>query len=195
MNVVICIIVVGLIALVAGFTLGRRRVESTLYLELIKKINFVTGAENQTLKDENEELKKKNLFFKGWFVRSYIEQYYRKKLALGEYQIYTSDALEDLKNYAKMALDNFEKTWNSKPCNEQCEWIKEFLEELISNIDSLLDDRFNGDILDSENEDAFRRFFVSIENSMFFDRNAKENGDKRENLSYWEPAREHEDLC
>ena len=194
MNVSICIII-GIIALVIGFALGRSSVEPTVSLELIDKINFAMGTENKTLKEKNEDLEKKNFFFKEWLVRSYIEQYYRKKLALGDHKIYTIDALEDLNNYAKTALDNFENTWNSKICNEQCEWIKEYLEELISKIDSILDDKFGRDVIDRENEHAFSHFFVSIENSMFFDRNAKENGDKREGLTYWEPAREHEDVC
>ena len=194
MNVVICIII-GIIALIVGFVLGRSSVEPTVSLELVERINFVMGAENKTLKEKNEDLEKKFFFFKEWLVRSYIEQYYRNKLALGDHKIYTIDALEDLKNYAKTALDNFENTWNSKICNEQCEWIKEYLEELISNIDSILEDNWTNDVLEQENEHAFSRFFVSIENSMFFDRNAKENGDKREELTYWEPAREHEDVC
>jgi len=193
MDVVICIII-GVIALIVGFIFGSSR-ESDVPLDLIEKINFATGTENKTLKEENEMLKKKNFFFKEWLVRSYIEQYYRKKLALGDHKIYTIDALEDLKNYAKTALDNFENIWNSKICNEQCEWIKEYLEELISNIDSLLKDNWTNDVLEQENECAFSRFFVSIENSIFFDRNAKENGGKREKLTYWEPAIEHEDLC
>ena len=193
MDVVICIII-GVIALIVGFIFGSSR-ESDVPLDLIEKINFATGTENKTLKEENEMLKKKNFFFKEWLVRSYIEQYYRKKLALGDHKIYTIDALEDLKNYAKTALDNFENIWNSKICNEQCEWIKEYLEELISNIDSLLKDNWTNDVLEQENECAFSRFFVSIENSIFFDRNAKENGDKREKLTYWKPVIEYEDLC
>jgi hypothetical protein len=193
MDAVICIII-GIIALIIGFIFGSSR-ESDISLDLVERINFAMGTENKTLKEENENLKKKNLFFEEWLVRSYIEQYYRKKLALGDHKIYTIDALEDLKNYAKIALDNFENTWNSKICNEQCEWIKEYLEELISNIDSILEDNWTNDVLERENEHAFSRFFISIENSMFFDRNAKENGDKREKLSYWEPAKEHEDLC
>ena len=193
MDAVICIII-GIIALIIGFIFGSSR-ESDISLDLVERINFAMGTENKTLKEENENLKKKNLFFEEWLVRSYIEQYYRKKLALGDHKIYTIDALEDLKNYAKIALDNFENTWNSKICNEQCEWIKEYLEELISNIDSILEDNWTNDVLERENEHAFSRFFISIENSMFFDRNAKENGDKREKLSYWEPAREYEDLC
>ena len=188
-------IFVIIVALVAGFFLGRRREEAIVSNDIIEKINFAMGTENKSLKEENETLRKKNLFFSDWFIRSYIEQYYRKKLLAGDRQIYTSDALENLKCYAITALNNFDKTWNYEACNEQCTWIKEYLEELISKIDSILDDKFGREVIDSENEDAFRRFFISIENSMFFDRNAKENGDKREKLSYWEPAREHEDLC
>jgi hypothetical protein len=193
MDVVICIIIC-VIALIVGFIFGSSR-ESDVSLDLIEKMNFAMGTENKTLKEENEMFKKKNFFFKEWLVRSYIEQYYRKKLALGDHKIYTIDALEDLKNYAKTALDNFENIWNSKICNEQCEWIKEYLEELISNIDSLLKDNWTNDVLEQENECAFSRFFVSIENSIFFDRNAKENGDKREKLTYWKPVIEYEDLC
>jgi hypothetical protein len=152
-------------------------------------------TENKTLKEENESLKKKNVFFEEWFIRSYIEQYYRKKLALDDHQIYTSDALENLKCYAITALNNFDKTWNYEACNEQCTWIKEYLEELISKIDSILDDKFSRDVIDRENEDAFRRFFIAVETSMFFDRIAKENGSKLEKLTYREPAVEHDDLC
>ena len=188
-------IFVIIVALVAGFFLGRRREEAIVSNDIIEKINFAMGTENKTLKEENETLKKKNVFFEEWLIRSYIEQYYRKKLLAGDHQIYTVDALADLNDYAKTALDNFKNTWNSKICNEQCTWIKEYLEELISKIDSILDDKFGREVIDSENEDAFRRFFISIENSMFFDRNAKENGDKREGLTYWEPAVGHEDLC
>jgi hypothetical protein len=194
MNVTICIII-GIIALIVGFVLGRSSVEPTFSLELIEKINFAIGTENKTLKEENETLKKKNVFFKEWFVRSYIEQYYRKKLALDDHQIYTSDALENLKCYAIAALNNFDKTWNYEACNEQCTWIKEYLEELISKIDSILDDKFSRDVIDRENEDAFRRFFIAVETSMFFDRIAKENGSKLEKLTYREPAVEHDDLC
>ena len=194
MNVVICIIV-GLIALIAGFTLGHRRDEPTVFLNLIEKINFAMGSENKTLKEENETLKKKNLFFEEWLVRSYIEQYYRKKLSLDEHQIYTIDALADLRKYAKTALDNFKNTWDSKICNEQCEWIKEYLEELIPKLDAILNSNSWGDILDSENEQAFSRFFVAVETTMLFDRNAKENGTKLEKLTYWRPQEDHDDLC
>lgn len=188
-------IFVVIVALVAGFFLGRRREEAIVSNDIIEKINFAMGTENKTLKEENENLKKKNLFFEAWLIRSYIEQYYRRKMTLQDYQIYTSDALESLKLYAKMALDNFEGTWNSKPCNEQCEWVKEYLEELISKIDAILNDKWGDDILDSENEDAFRRFFVGIETNMFFDRNAKEAGRETTKLTYWKPQREHDDLC
>ena len=183
-------IFVIIVALVAGFFLGRRREEA-----IVSNVNFAMGTENKTLKEENETLKKKNVFFEDWFVRSYIEQYYRKKLALDDHQIYTSDALENLKCYAITALNNFDKTWNYEACNEQCTWIKEYLEELISKIDSILDDKFGRDVIDRENEDAFRRFFIAVETSMFFDRNAKENSSKLEKLTYWEPAVEHDDLC
>ena len=188
-------IFVIIVALVAGFFLGRRREEATVSNDIIEKINFAMGTENQTLKEENENLKKKNLFFSDWFIRSYIEQYYRKKFALDDHQIYTVDALENLKCYAITALNNFDKTWNYEACNEQCTWIKEYLEELISKIDSILDDKFSRDVIDRENEDAFRRFFIAVETSMFFDRNAKENVSKLEKLTYWEPAVEHDDLC
>lgn len=188
-------IFVIIVALVAGFFLGRRREEAIVSNDIIEKINFAMGTENKTIKEENETLRKKNLFFSDWFIRSYIEQYYRRKMTLQDYQIYTSDALESLKLYAKMALDNFEGTWNSKPCNEQCKWVKEYLEELISKIDAILNDKWGDDILDSENEDAFRRFFVGIETNMFFDRNAKEAGRETTKLTYWKPQREHDDLC
>ena len=193
MNVVICIIV-GLIALIAGFTLGHRRDEPTVFLNLIEKINFAMGSENKTLKEENETLKKKNLFFEEWLVRSYIEQYYRKKLSLDEHQIYTIDALADLRKYAKTALDNFKNTWDSKICNEQCEWIKEYLEELIPKLDAILNSNSWGDVLDSENDNAFDRFFVAVETTMLFDRSAKENGTKLESLTYWRPQEDHDDL-
>jgi hypothetical protein len=190
---VICI-VVGVIALVIGFFFGKFGGKEIDPCELAEKINFAVGTENDSLKKENETLKKKNLFFSDWFIRSYIEQYYRRKMTLQDYQIYTSDALESLKLYAKMALDNFEGTWNSKPCNEQCEWVKEYLEELISKIDVILNDKWGDDILDSENEDAFRRFFVGIETNMFFDRNAKEAGRETTKLVYWKPQIEHDDF-
>ncbi len=194
MNVAICIII-GILALVICFILGQHHDEPTVSLELIDKINFAMGTENKTLKEENELLKRKNLFFSDWLIRSYIEQYYRKKLALDDYQIYTVDALENLKCYAITALNNFDKTWNYEACNEQCTWIKEYLEELIPKIDSILDDKFGRDVIDRENEDAFRRFFIAVETSMFFDRTAKENGSKLEKLTYREPAVEHDDLC
>lgn len=190
---VICI-VVGVIALVIGFFFGKFGGKEIDPCELTEKINFAVGTENYSLKKENETLKKKKLFFSDWFIRSYIEQYYRKKMALQNYQIYTSDALEDLRNYANEALNNFEKTWNSEACNEQCGWIKEYLEELISKIDSILNDEWGNNILDSENEDAFRRFFVGIETSMFFDRHAKETGREERKLTYWKAQREHDDF-
>ena len=192
MNVTICIII-GIIALIVGFALGRSSVEPTVSFELIEKINHAMGTENQTLKDENETLRKKNLFFSDWFIRSYIEQYDLKNLALKKYQIYTVDALADLRKYAKTALINFKNTWNSEACNEQTIWIKEYLEELISKIDSILE--FGSDVIDRDNEDAFSRFFVRVETSLFFDRIAKENGSKLEKLTYREPAVEHDDLC
>jgi hypothetical protein len=194
MNVVICIIV-GLIALIAGFSLGHRRDEPTVFLNLIEKINFAMGSENKTLKEENETLKKKNLFFEEWLIRSYIEQYYRKKLSLDEHQIYTIDALADLRKYAEDALNNFKNTWDSKICNEQCEWIKEYLEELIPKLDAILNSNSWGDVLDSENDNAFDRFFVAVETTMLFDRSAKENGTKLEKLTYWRPQEDHDDLC
>ena len=190
---VICI-VVGVIALVIGFFFGKFGGAEMDPRELTEKINFAVGTENDSLKKENETLKKKNLFFSDWFIRSYIEQYYRKKMALQNYQIYTSDALEDLRNYANEALNNFEKTWNSEACNEQCGWIKEYLEELLSKIDSILKDEWGNNILDSENEDAFRRFFVGVETSMFFDRHAKETGREERELTYWKPQREKDDF-
>ena len=194
MNVVICIIV-GLIALLAGFALGHHRDEPTIFLELIEKINFAMGSENKTLKEENETLKKKNLFFEEWLIRSYIEQYYRKKLLAGDHQIYTIDALADLRDYAKTALDKFEENWNSKICNEQCEWTKEYIEKLIPKIDAILNSNSWGDVIDSENEHAFSRFFAKVEVCLLFDRNAKERGNKLEDMTYWEPQRCHDDLC
>jgi hypothetical protein len=188
-------IFVIIVALVAGFFLGHRREEAIVSNDIIEKINFAMGTENKALKEENEVLKKKNLFFSDWFIRSYIEQYYRKKLVLDDHQIYTVDALENLKCYAITALNNFDKTWNYEACNEQCTWIKEYLEELISKIDSILDDKFGRDVINKENEDAFRHFFIAVETSMFFDRTAKENGSKLEKLGYLKPAVEHDDLC
>ena len=194
MEVLICIIV-GIITLIAGFALGYRRDEPTVFLNLIEKINFAIGSENKTLKEENEDLKKKNLFFKEWLIRSYIEQYYRKKLALGDHQIYTVDALADLMDYAEDALNNFKNTWDSKICNEQCEWTKEFLEKLIPRIDSILNDEWVNDVFDSENEEAFRRFFLGVQTNLFFDRNAKETGRKIEKLDYWRPQEKHHESC
>ena len=187
-------ILVGIIALVIGFAFGKFGGTEMDPHDIAEKINFAVGTENDSLKKENEIIKKKNLFFTDWFVRSYIEQYYRKNIALQNYQIYTSDALEDLKNYANEALNNFEKTWNSEACNEQCTWIKDYLEGLISNIDSILNDEWGSDILDRENEDAFRRFFVGVETSMFFDRHAKETGREERELTYWKPQREKDDF-
>jgi len=193
MDVVICIIV-GIIVLVA-YVLNFFRTNSQPS-DLIEKINFAIGTENETLKEMNRTLQIKNLFFKEWLIRSYIEQYYRKKLAAGDHQIYTVDALADLKKYAEDALNNFKSTWDFEICNEQCDWIKEYLEYLISKIDTILNnDTWWGDILDSENEQAFSRFFVNVEIRMFFDRSAKENGTKLEKLSYWRPQEDYDDLC
>lgn len=196
MNVVICIIV-GLIALLAGFALGHRRDEPTIFLELIEKINFAMGTENKTLKEENETLKKKKVFLIDWFIRSYIEQYYLKKLGLGEYQIYTTDALKEFKEYSEIALNNFEKTWNSEICNEQCEWTKEYLENFISKVDSILNDEWGSDVLNRENEHALKRFFAGIELNMMFDRDAKQSGRETKELTYWHPHPQigYEDLC
>ena len=190
---VICI-VVGVIALVIGFFFGKFGGTEMDPRDIAEKINFAVGTENDSLKKENETLKKKNLFFSDWFIRSYIEQYYRKKMALQNYQIYTSDALEDLRNYANEALNNFEKTWNSEACNEQCGWIKEYLEELIPKIDAILNGKCGDYILDRENEDAFMRFFVGVEINMFFDRHSKEAGEETTKLDYWEPQIEHDDF-
>ncbi len=188
-------IFVIIVALVAGFFLGRRREEATVSNDIIEKINFAMGTENKTLKEENETLKKKNVFFEEWLIRSYIEQYYRKKLLAGDHQIYTIDALADLRDYAKTALDKFEENWNSKICNEQCEWTKEYIEKLIPKIDAILNSNSWGDVIDSENEHAFSRFFAKVEVCLLFDRNAKERGNKLEDMTYWEPQRCHDDLC
>lgn len=196
MNVTICIII-GIIALVIGFALGRSSVEPTVSLELIEKINFAMGTENKIIKDENETLRKKNLFFSDWFIRSYIEQYYRKKLLAGDHQIYTTDALKDFKEYSEIALNNFEKTWNSEICNEQCEWTKEYLENFISKVDSILNDEWGSDVLNRENEHALNRFFAGIELNMMFDRDAKQSGRETKELTYWHPHPQigYEDLC
>jgi len=187
-------IVVGVIALVIGFFFGKFGGKEIEPCELVEKINFVVGGQNESLKKENEIIKKMDSLLSDWFVRIYIEQYYRRNIELQNYQIYTSDALEDLKNYAKEALDNFEKTWNSEACNEQCTWIKDYLEGLISNIDSILNDKWGDDILDTENENAFRRFFLGVETNMFFDRSAKEAGRETTKLVYWKPQIEHDDF-
>jgi hypothetical protein len=181
------------VALVLNFL--RTNNQPTLSDDLIEKINFTMGTENQYLKEENRTLQIKNLLFKEWLIRSYIEQYYRKKLLAGDHQIYTVDALADLNAYAKTALDNFENTWNSKICNEQCDWIKEYLEVIICKTDTILNNNTWGDILNSENEQAFSRFFVAVETTMLFDRNAKEKGTKLEKLTYWRPQEDHDDLC
>lgn len=185
-------IFVIIVALVAGFFLGRRREESIVSNDIIEKINFAMGTENQNLLKENELIKRKNLFLTELFIRSYIEQYDLKNLALKEYQIYTVDALADLRKYAEIALGKFKENWNSEICNEQCEWTKEFLENLIPRIDSML---WGNDVFDSENEEAFRRFFLGVQTNLFFDRNAKKTGRKIEKLDYWRPQRGHEDLC
>jgi len=195
MSTGICIIV-GVLALAVGFFLGKNDRSKSVIInpyDFVAKINFAIGEENEALKEKNELLVKKNLFLGEWFLRNYVEQYHRKKLALGDERLYTADALEDLKNYAKEALDNFEKTWNSEFYNEQCEWVKEYLEGLILKIDSLLDDKFDGDIIDLNNEDAFRRFFVGVETNMFFDKSAKKAGREETRLTYWKPQREYDD--
>ncbi|MBR4567993.1 hypothetical protein IKO18_06445, partial [bacterium] len=160
--------------------------------ELIEKINFAMGTENQNLLKENELIKRKNLFLTELFIRSYIEQYDLKNLALKKYQIYTVDALADLRKYAEIALGKFKENWNSEICNEQCEWTKEFLENLIPRIDSML---WGNDVFDSENEEAFRRFFLGVQTNLFFDRNAKKTGRKIEKLDYWRPQEKHHESC
>ncbi len=190
MNVFI-LIIVGFVALVIGFLLGRNRIEFSN--DIVEKINSVLGVQNKELKVENELLRKKIFFFGDWLIRSYVEQHHRKKLALGDELIYSVDALEDLRNYAKDALDNFEKKWKSQSCNEQCNWIKEYLENLISNIDIFLDENYDKDFLDRENEEAFGRFFAAIETCMMFDREGKKYGLKTSKLSYWRPHVEKED--
>jgi len=190
------VFIVGLlvfVVLVLNFL--RTNNQPTISNDLIEKINFTMGTENQYLKEENRTLQIKNLLFKEWLIRSYIEQYYRKKLLAGDHQIYTVDALADLNDYAKTALDNFKNTWNSKICNEQCDWIKEYLEVIICKTDTILNNNTWSDILNSENEQAFSRFFVAVETTMLFDRNAKENGTKLEKLTYWRPQEDHDDLC
>jgi len=185
-------IFVIIVALVAGFFLGRRREEAIVSNDIIDKINFAMGTENQTLKEKNELIKRKNLFLTELFIRSYIEQYDLKNLALKKYQIYTVDALADLRKYAEIALGKFKENWNSEICNEQCEWTKEFLEELIPRIDSML---WGNDVFDSENEEAFRRFFLGVQTNLFFDRNAKKTGRKIEKLDYWRPQEKHHESC
>ena len=191
MNVAICIII-GILALVIGFILGQHHDEPTVSNDIIEKINFAMGTENKSLKEENETLRKKNLFLTELFIRSYIEQYDLKNLALKKYQIYTVDALADLRKYAEIALGKFKENWNSEICNEQCEWTKEFLENLIPRIDSML---WGNDVFDSENEEAFRRFFLGVQTNLFFDRNAKKTGRKIEKLDYWRPQEKHHESC
>lgn len=185
-------IFVIIVALVAGFFLGRRREEAIVSNDIIEKINFAMGTENKSLKEENELIKRKNLFLTELFIRSYIEQYDLKNLALKKYQIYTVDALADLRKYAEIALGKFKENWNSEICNEQCEWTKEFLENLIPRIDSML---WGNDVFDSENEEAFRRFFLGVQTNLFFDRNAKKTGRKIEKLDYWRPQEKHHESC
>jgi hypothetical protein len=185
-------IFVIIVALVAGFFLGRRREEAIVSNDIIEKINFAMGTENKSLKEENELIKRKNLFLTELFIRSYIEQYDLKNLALKEYQIYTVDALADLRKYAEIALGKFKENWNSEICNEQCKWTKEFLKKLIPRIDSILG---GNDVFDSENEEAFRRFFLGVQTNLFFDRNAKKNGRKIEKLDYWRPQEKHHESC
>jgi len=189
--VLLSIIVGILTAVVVYLLLARSRSKQVTINphDFIAKINYAIGEENQTLKEENELLGRKNLFFSDWFIRSFIEWHHRKNLALGDERLYTSDALEELRKYAKDALDNFEKTWNSQFYNEQCKWVKEYLDELIKKIDSFLDENFDGDILDLDNEDAFKRFFVGVETCMFYDKSAKKSGREETKLSYWKPQR------
>ena len=194
MSMVVCIIV-GFIALVIGFLFGKFGGDKINPHDFAEKINFTLGTENESLKKETEELRSKLLFYKDWFIRSYIEQYYRKKIAIEDCRIYTSDALNDLREYAKKALDNFEKTWNSEITNEQCAWIKEYLEELIANIDHILSDTWGNDVIDREHESALQRFFVAVEVNMMFDRNAKECGRETHQLGYWRPQREDTECC
>lgn len=188
---VLIFIIVGFVALVIGFLLGGYRMEFSN--DIVEKINSALGAQNKELKMENEVLKRKILFFGDWLVRNYVEQYYRKKLALGNERIYTADALEELRNYAKDALDNFKKRWKSQPCNEQCHWIREYLENLISNIDVFLEDNYDKDFLDRENEEAFSRFFAAVETCIMFDREAMKHGLEMTDLSYWRPHVEKDD--
>ena len=187
MDAVICTLI-GLIALYIGFLIGKSKSNCEINpRDLAEKINFSVGAENETLKGENEELKVKLLLYNDWFIRSYVEQYYRRNLEMKDGRIYTSDALEDLRQYSQKALDNFQKTWNAKCCNEQCMWVKEYLEELISHIDHLLSDTFDNDVIDLENEQALRRFFVDVEMSMMCDRSHKKAGREIVQLGYWHP--------
>ena len=55
-------IFVIIVALVAGFFLGRRREEAIVSNDIIEKINFAMGTENKTLKEENENLKRRTSF-------------------------------------------------------------------------------------------------------------------------------------
>lgn len=177
------------LTLVIGFLLGGI-CKTPLSKYFVEKINFAVGVENQTLKEENEDLKRKRLFFKDWFVRSYIEQYYRRNIAIGERHIYTYDALEELRLYAKAALDNFQNTWNSEICNEQCTWIIDYLQKLITDVDCILDDSVNRYVIDKENEWALQLFFPAVETDMFFDRLDKERRRERSELTYWTPDKE-----
>jgi hypothetical protein len=54
---------------------------------------------------------------------------------------------------------------------------------------------WGNDVFDSENEEAFRRFFLGVQTNLFFDRNAKKTGRKIEKLDYWRPQEKHHESC
>ena len=195
------IIAILLVAAVVGFVLGMLLVGGTIKVSkiistvvsdemvdsMLHNVDSTFHAERKQLQEQIKTLEKKILFYKDWLCRGYIEQYYDRNIEVGDYQVYTIDALVSLRNDARKALANFQSTWNSKNCNEQCEWVKKDLTELIERIDFLLNDSWGNEVLDLENEAAFQRFFPAINTNMSVDRSYKDNGTETKELTYWHP--------
>lgn len=164
----------------------------------LEQINFKLRVENVTLKDFLEKKDKLLLLYKEFFIRAYIEWFYKVKLNAQDYYIYTVDALESLKDELHMALDHFYEVWGEEHLKRRGSALlfkEEILEEILARVEHLLaetkDDNWDGDdrfcIFNRDNDLAFNCFFHAVETSLDIDLSRKEQKRLTKELGYWRP--------